>query len=230
VYEWLQDQEDILSLLPASDVSTQLSPDELSAPELWLSPSEIRQKHLDERFSGVEAFLIESLAQGLLAAYDIEKPAVPVRQMIRHPLPIFERLNLLELRLGLYDVTYRSLPNGSRVIVVDLARPFTVQRVGMARELYIAFCRSARAVELNWFGHKHPNGHSDLFARNLLMPSTWVKQARAAGVSWEDLAERFGVPIQMATQRQRELQCESAMEPLGGTAVLAEVVQAQPWL
>lgn len=220
VCRWLKDQESVLPSLPASDFSTRPLSDELSASELQLLSSEIRQEHPDEPFPDVEAFLVESLAQGLLAAFDIEKPPVPVRRMIRYPLLIFERLNLLELSLGLYDVTYRSLPNGSRVIVVDLNPPLAVQRAGMARELYVAFCRSSHAAKLGWFDHKYPNGHSGFFARCLLMPSAWVRQACVEDISWQDLAERFGVPVQVAAQRLQELRCEVMVESRSGQVVL----------
>jgi len=155
----------------------------------------------------VEAFLVECLAWGLLRAYGIEEPPVPVRAMIKHPLPAFEHLAFLELNLGLYDATYRSLLNGSQLIVVDLTRPHTVQRASMARELYVAFCHSPHAAELHWPGQEQPYVCSNLFARCLLMPAAWVRQACAEAISLEDLVARFDVPAQMVTQRLSEIGC-----------------------
>ena len=94
----------------------------------------------------IEVFLVECLAWGLLRAYGVDRPPVPVREMIEHALPAFGRLTLLEMNLGLYKVAYRSCLDGSRVIVVDPIAPSDVQREGMARELYVAFCRSPRGA------------------------------------------------------------------------------------
>ncbi len=153
-----------------------------------------------------EAFLVECLAWGLLRAYGIEEPPVPVREMIENPLPIFERLTLLELSLGLYDVAYRSCSDGSRLIVVDPTRPRTVQRVGMARELYVAFCRSSRAAELRWPRYEQPHVHSDLFARCLLVPAAWVQQACTGAIpQLENLAACFGVPARTVAHRVSEI-------------------------
>ncbi len=193
LYEWLRDRKDFTSPPFASAVSTQSL------------PGETEHKYPDETSSGVEAFLVESLAHGLLWVCGVEEPPVPVRRMIQHSLPIFERLNLLELRLGLYDVAYRSLLNGSRVIVVDLARPFTIQRAGVARELYVAFCRSSRAAELHWPDLEQPNVSSNFFARCLMMPAAWVQQSHTNATPLEDVATRFGVPVRMAAQRLNEI-------------------------
>jgi hypothetical protein len=209
LYERLKDRKGFTSPLPTSDVSTRPLPDGLSGFEQFL-PREMAHEYPTKTFSGVEVFLVESLAHGLLGACGVEKPPVPVRKMIRHSLPIFERLNLLELRLGLYDVAYRSLPNGSRVIVVDLCRPPTVQRAGMARELYSAFCRSPRAAELHWPDRGQPNASSDFFARCLMMPAVWVQQSHAETAPLEDLASHFGVPVRMAVQRLNELKRSNA--------------------
>ncbi len=155
--------------------------------------------------SSRDTFLVECLAYGLLRAWGVERPPVPVREMLHRPLPIFEHLSLLELHLGLYDAAYQSLLDGSRLIVVDLDHPPAVQRAGMARELYVAFCRSARAAELGWPDRGPLSVYGDLFARCLLMPATWVQQARSEALSAEELAVRFGVPVWMAVQRLSEL-------------------------
>ena len=162
---------------------------------------------------GIEVFLAECLACGLLRAYGIEEPPVPVWEMVRHPVPIFEHLSLLELNLGLYDAAYRSCLDGARLIVVDAARPRTVQRAGMARALYVAFCRSPRAAELRWPGYEQPYVCSDRFARCLLMPAVWVQQACAKTASVEELASHFGVPVQMVNRRLGDIDCNTKREP-----------------
>jgi hypothetical protein len=167
-----------------------------------------QQAYLGEVPLGLEGFLAESLAYGLLQACGVEGPPVPVRTMIRAPHPVFERLSLLELNLGLYDAAYRSLLNGSRLIAVDLDQPPAVRRAAMARELYVAFCRSQRAGELDWPGREHPRAYSDFFARCLLMPAAWVKQIRERSRSIEEMAAIFGVSTQMMADRLRELGIE----------------------
>jgi len=167
--------------------------------------------------SDVEVFLVECLAWGLLRAYGVERPPVPVREMAKRPLPIFERLSLLELNLGLYDVAYRTCLDGVRLIVVDLEKSRAVQRAGTARALYVAFCRSSRAAELRWPCRERPYACSDLFARCLLMPAAWMQQARAQDVPIEKLAAHFGVPVQMANQRLSDTHCtkEEPVSPDG---------------
>jgi len=152
-----------------------------------------------------EAFLIECLAWGLLRAYGVEGPPVPVREMIRNPLSIFEHLNLLELNLGLYDAAYRTCLNGVRLIAVDLTKPRPVQRASMARELYVAFCRSARADELHWPHRDQPHAFNDFFARCLLAPAVWVHQVYAAAASAEEAASLFDVPVEMIDLRLSEI-------------------------
>jgi len=127
--------------------------------------------------------------------------------MIKHSLSIFKRLALLELSLGLYDATYRPLLNGSRLIAVDLTKPHVVQRAGMARELYVAFCRSPRAAELRWPYCERPYAGGDLFARCLLMPAAWMRRACAEAIPLEGLITRFGVPAQMVARRLSEVNC-----------------------
>lgn len=153
----------------------------------------------------MESFLIESLAYGLLHACRVEQPPVPVREIIRKSLPIFGRLSLLELRLGLYESAYRSTLDGGRLIVVDADLSPSVQRAAIARGLYVAFCCSPRAIELNWPDREDPYRSSALFARRLLMPAAWVQQFCAGGVTPQELAGYFGVPAKMATQRIRGL-------------------------
>lgn len=170
----------------------------------------------DEEPPSVEAFLVECLAWGLLRAYGIDGPPVPVREMIQHPLPIFDRLTLLELNLGLYDAAYKLLLDGSRLIAVDLAKPHVVQRASMARELYVAFCHSSRAAELGWPCCEQSYVCGDLFARCLLMPAVWVRRARAEPISLEGVAARFGVPAGMAARRLSEMghhACGQAVVP-----------------
>jgi hypothetical protein len=156
----------------------------------------------------LEGFLAESLACGLLQAFDIREPPVPVRDMIRAPHPAFGPLSLLELNLGLYDAAYRSLLNGSRLIAVDSDRPDAVQREGMARELYVAFCRSRRASELDWPDREDPRHRSDYFARCLLMPADWVRHFASGSRSLGELSVIFGVTTEMMADRLRELGIE----------------------
>jgi hypothetical protein len=153
---------------------------------------------------------VESLARGLLQAFDVKGPPVPVRDMIRAPHPVFERLSLLEISLGLYDAVYRSLLNGSRLIAVDVDHPLAVQRCAMARELYVAFCCSRRAVELDWPDRDDPRRQCDFFARCLLMPADWVRQVAATVDSLPELAAVFGVLPEMMNRRVHELGVEVA--------------------
>jgi Zn-dependent peptidase ImmA (M78 family) len=133
---------------------------------------------------------------------------VPVRDMIRDPHPVFESLSLLELNLGLYDAVYRSLINGSRLIAVDLDHPPAVRRFAMARELYVAFCCSRRAAELDWPDRDHPRERSSFFARCLLMPEAWVKQVCARAGSLAELVAVFDVSTDMMGRRLQELDIE----------------------
>ena len=199
LYEWLKDQDGFAPLLSASAVSAR--------DQSPVFP-ETGHKWADDGSPGVEIFLVESLAHGLLRACGVEEPPVPVQGMIQHSLPIFEHLTLMKLSLGLYDVAYRSLLNGSRVIVVDPDRPPAIQRMGVARELYVAFCHSSRAAELRWPNRRQPNTCSNFFARCLLMPTAWVRQVRAGDIPWEDLTTRFGVSARTAIRRLSEMGIE----------------------
>ncbi len=169
------------------------------------------QAYLGEVPSSLDGFLVESLAYGLLQAAHIEGPPVPVREMVRAPHPVFEQLSLLELNLGLYDAVYRSLINGSCLIAVDLEHPRTVQRFAMARELYVAFCRSRRAAELDWLDRDRPRERSGFFARCLLMPAAWVKQIAPRTSSVAELAAVFDVSVEMMTRRLQELGVEHSV-------------------
>ncbi len=182
----------------------------------------------DKEPPNTEVFLVECLAWGLLRAYGIEEPPVPVREMVKHPLPIFEHLTLLELSLGLYDATYRSLLDGSRLIAVDLTKPRPVQRASMAREMYVAFCRSSRAAELRW-PCEQPYVRSDLFARCLLMPAAWVRRAYAEAIPLEHLAACFGVPARMVARRLSEVGHHRPRFGLGVSLTEALFSLKEPW-
>lgn len=172
---------------------------------MYIAPSTGERAYSGEPPAGLQGFLAESLAYGLLQAFDVRGPPVPVRDMIQAPHPAFGPLSLLELNLGLYDAAYRSLLNGARLIAVDLDHPPTAQRAAMARELYVAFCRSRRAHELDWPDQSNPGHHSDYFARCLLMPAVWVKHFAAASRSLEELAVIFDVSSEMMADRLQEL-------------------------
>jgi len=158
-----------------------------------------------EGFVCLEGFLAESLAYGLLQAFHVAGPPVPVRAMIEEPHQAFGPLSLLELNLGLYDAAYRSALDGARLIAVDLDHPTTIQRAAMARELYVAFCRSQRAAELDWPDREEPRHWSEYFARCLLMPAAWVEHIAAGSRSAQELAAIFGVSVDMMANRLGEL-------------------------
>lgn len=166
------------------------------------------EAYLGEVPSCLEGFLVESLAYGILQAFGVQGPPVPVSEMIRDPHPVFERLSLLELNLGLYDALYRSLINGSALIAVDLDHPAAVQRFAMARELYVAFCCSRRAEELDWPDRERARERSTFFARCLLMPAAWVKQVHERTDSLAELSAVFEVSPDMMFDRLQELGIE----------------------
>lgn len=151
--------------------------------------------------------------------------------MIQHALPVFERLSLLEMNLGLYKAAYRSCLDGSRVIVVDPTAPPNLQREGMARELYVAFCRSSRAAEIEGLCREQPLAHGELFARCLLAPATWVEQACAEDISVEGLAARFGITIRTMTQRLSEVIDPQPTSGPGSGESLAKAMFSleEPW-
>ncbi|HEY74442.1 MAG TPA: ImmA/IrrE family metallo-endopeptidase [Thermoflexia bacterium] len=194
-----------------------------------LPEGEVGQEYSDEELSDTDAFLIECLAWGLLQVHDIKAPPVDVREILEHPLPIFKRLTLLELSLGLYDAAYRSCLDGSRLIVVDPARSRVTQRAGMARELYVAFCHSQRAIELHWPRREQPHAYSDFFARCLLMPAAWVQTACAETISLETLAARFDVPIQIMTERLGEVARRHPRSDLRESLTEALFSLKEPW-
>lgn len=165
-------------------------------------------EHCGDGVPDSQALLVECLAWGFLHAHRVAGPPVPVRDIVQHPLPVLECLQLLEVNLGLYDAFYRSCLDGARLIAVDLAKPLTAQRAGLARELYVAFCRSPRAAEVGWL-REYTDACSDLFARCLLMPAAWVCQAAAQGMRPHDIAVYFGVPVDMVERRLREMGCWS---------------------
>ncbi len=152
-----------------------------------------------------DLFLVECLAWGILRAHSIEEPPVPVRDLVEDTIPVFDNLTLLEMNLGLYRAAYRSCMDGSRVIVIDPTASPDVQREGIARELYVAFCRSARGAELAWPRRSQPRTHCDFFARCLLTPARWVQRACARNVPVEGLAARFGVSIELMARRLNEV-------------------------
>jgi hypothetical protein len=193
------------------------------------SIQEFTAKWQDEGTVDVKAFLVECLAWGLLQAYTVENPPVPVREMVKNPLSVFENLTLLEVKLGLYKATYRSCLDGSRLIIVDRTTPANVQRESIARELYVAFCHSPRASELQWFDCDQPHAYSSLFAHCLLMPVPWTRQACAEDISTEGLATRFCVPIQSARERLSQVVHPRTASDVGEP--LAEMMFSldEPW-
>jgi hypothetical protein len=176
-----------------------------------------------------DLFLVECLAWGILRIHGIEGPPVPVRRLIENTIPAFENLSLLEMNLGLYKAAYRSCLDGSRVIVVDPTASSDVQREGIARELYVAFCRSARGAELAWPWRNQPRTHCDFFARCLLMPALWVRQACAQNLSMEGLAARFDVSIELMARRLNEIDLPHSSP--GGSESLAQTMFSleEPW-
>jgi hypothetical protein len=177
--------------------------------------------------SNREAFFVECLAWGLLRAYDIKTPPVPVEEMLKHPIPVFEQITLLEMNLGLYKAAYRSCLDGSRLIVVDPTVPLDIRRESIARELYVAFCFSPQAPKL--FRQKQFRMYSDFFSRCLLMPSNWIQQACYEAISVEGLATRFGTSIRTTSQRLTEIGCTRPADGLG--ELLAQLLFSleEPW-
>jgi hypothetical protein len=176
-----------------------------------------------------DLFLVECLAWGILRIHGVEGPPVPVRNLVEDKIPVFENLTLLEMNLGLYKAAYRSCLDGSRVIVIDPTASPDVQREGIARELYVAFCRSARGAELAWPQRSQPRTHCDFFARCLLTPALWVQQACAQNLSVEGLAARFGVSIELMTRRLNEVNLPHSGP--GGPELLVQTMFSlkEPW-
>ncbi len=195
-----------------------------------LPEAQIRPELSDEELPDEDVFLVECLAWGLLRAYEVEGPPVPVREMIKQALPVFERLELLELSLGLYSATYRTCLDGSRLIAVDLEAAHTDRRASMARELFVAFCRSSRAAELGWPCCERPHVYKELFARRLLIPASWLQQACTEDVSVEGLAARFGVPISMMSRRMNEVFRPPPRPDRGETLAQIMFSLEEPWL
>jgi hypothetical protein len=99
----------------------------------------------------------------------------------------------------------------------------------MARELYVAFCRSSRAAELHWFNHKQSRVYSNFFARCLLMPTTWVRQICTKAISMEGLVTRFGVPAQTMTRRLIEVVYPYPRYGLGESLAQLVFSLEEPW-
>jgi hypothetical protein len=175
---------------------------------------------------GVETFFVDCLAWGMLRAYGIKAPPVPVQEMVKHPIPVFEQLALLEMNLGLYKAAYRSCLDGSRLIVVDPTIPLDIQRESIARELYVAFCFSPQAPEL--FRRKQFRIYDELFAQCLLMPTTWVQEACSEAISMEGLTTRFGVSMRTMSHRLSKIY---APPKYGLGELLAQFLFAleEPW-
>lgn len=189
----------------------------------------MKQEYSGKDTLNTEAFLVECLAWGLLRAHGIKNPPVPVREMITNPLPIFEGLSLLELNLGLYDATYKPCLNGSRLIVVDTAKPPNIQRAGIARALYMAFCHSPRAAELHWPSYEQSHANSEIFSRCLLMPADWVRAACTEAISVEGLAIRFGTPVRMVKQRLSEMVNHCSPTAFGEPLARIMFSLEEPW-
>lgn len=149
--------------------------------------------------SDVERFFVECLAWGMLRAYGIKEPPVPVQEMVKHPIPVLGQITLLEMNLGLYKAAYRSCLDGSRLIVVDPTLPLDTRRESIARELYVAFCFSHQVPAL--FRRKEFHIYDVYFAQCLLMPTTWVQKVCSEAISMEGLAARFGVSIHTMSHR-----------------------------
>ena len=72
---------------------------------------------------------------------------------------------------------------------------------------------ASRAAELRWPDRSQPNGNSNFFARCLMMPAVWIQENNADAAPLEDLATRFGVPVQMAAQRLNEIKQSNVNTP-----------------
>ncbi len=176
--------------------------------------------------SSAGRFFVECLAWGVLRAYDIKKPPVPVHKMIKYPIPVLGQITLLEMNLGLYKAAYRSCLDGSRLIVVDPTISLETRRESVARELYVAFCFSHQAPEL--FRHKQFRIYDEFFAQCLLMPTAWVEKACAEAISMEGLAARFGVSIHTMSHRLSNIY---ASHKYGMGNLLAQLLFSleEPW-
>jgi hypothetical protein len=157
--------------------------------------------------------LAESLASGFLRQYEVERPPVPIFDMVRQPPEGLERHLSLCLALPYSDAIYLRLLNGQGTIFVNPRLAGPLQRFATAKALLMGLFNTpgGQALGLGIMSLELPGETAEYFARCLLMPASLMpKDWRALPVT--ELARIFDVPREVAATRLKELNGNGRLE------------------
>jgi hypothetical protein len=133
--------------------------------------------------------IFESAVNDLLAAFDIERPPVPVELILQRPKPgMWREINLSELSISFLDVRQRYSP-----------------RMSVARLLARNMCRCEWGAARGLAAFADSDEDTRMLARTLMVPLKLILDLSLGSRIAVAISARFEVPEEDARQRLIEL-------------------------
>ena len=120
------------------------------------------------------AFVVESIAQGLLERFGVLAPPVPVRRMVSQLPPPWHRIQIARVPILPWEAMHAY--NGPQGDVILLRQGLTVvrERVAVAQQMFHLLLPRLNAREV-WAGPlEFPGVWANHFGRHLLLPTEWL--------------------------------------------------------
>jgi hypothetical protein len=156
-------------------------------------------------------WFLRNLACGLIEYMGATNPPIEVEEMLQHPPPLYGfDFGVVDMYSNLWDATFARPPSRRGSIFVRINLPPAQRRFALAREILSALITSkhGQAMGLGELLMDNLQESAEYFARHLLAPETMVQAYQVNGGDTVELAEEFGIPLEVADKRMEELRLE----------------------
>jgi GNAT superfamily N-acetyltransferase len=153
-------------------------------------------------------WFIRNIAYGLIEYMGTTNPPVEVEEMLQHPPPIYGfDFGVVDMYSNLWDATFARPPSRRGSIFVRINLPPDQRRFALAREILSALITSkhGQAMGLGDLLMENLQESAEYFARHLLVPEPMVKTYQVNGGDPIEIAEKFGIPLEVADKRMKDV-------------------------
>ena len=156
-------------------------------------------------------WFLRNLAYGLIEYMGATNPPIEVEEMLQHPPPVYGfDFGVVDMYSNLWDATFARPPSRRGSIFVRINLPPPQRRFALAREILSALITSkhGQAMGLGDLLMENLQESAEYFARHLLAPEPMVETCQINGGDPVELAEIFGIPLEVADKRMKDMSLE----------------------
>jgi hypothetical protein len=156
-------------------------------------------------------WFLRNLAYGLIEYMGATKPPIEVEQLLHHPPDVFGYdFGVVDMYSNLWDATFARPPSRRGSIFVRVNLPPDQRRFALAREILSALITSKHGQKMGLGEMLMDNlqESAEYFARHLLAPEPMWKAFHDNGREVFDLADGFGIPMEVVEKRLHDVDLE----------------------